>query len=48
MIQRIFLYNVKYDNGDTEEFYHNEIHGHRNPSKDPQVKKYISHSGHKN
>ena len=24
------LYNVEYKDGDTEEFYHNEIHGHRN------------------
>ena len=35
------LYNVEYDHGDTEELYHNEVHSHRNWSKDPQVKQYI-------
>ena len=42
------LYKVEYNNGDTEEFYYNEIDGHRNQSKDPQVKQYISCSGHRN
>ena len=42
------LYSIEYDKGDTEEFYHNEIDGHRSWSKDPQVKQYVSYSGHRN
>ena len=42
------LYNVEYNDGDTEEFYHNKIHGHRNQTKDSQVKQYVHRSGCKN
>ena len=24
------VYMIEYDDGDTEEMYHNEVHGHRN------------------
>ena len=29
------LYQVEYEDGDKEEFYHNEIHGYWNQTKDP-------------
>ena len=35
---------IEYDDEDTEEMYHNEVHGHRNQSKDPQVKPFIPSS----
>ena len=42
------LYIVEYKDEDTEEFYHNEIHSHRNQTKDTQVKQYVSRSGCRN
>ena len=42
------LYYIEYNNGDTEEFYHNEIHGYSIQSKDPQAKQYVSRYGHRN
>ena len=36
-----WLYQVEYEDGDKKEFYHNEIHAHRNSTKDSQVKYHI-------
>ena len=32
------LYEVEYEDEDNEDFYHNEVHAHRNRVDDPQVK----------